>query len=102
MSITPGSKTIRGSGTTDTFHNVKVGVKNQGGTNIKRSITMTLEEIRAEQARIKAQFYARKARNDAARTQREANTPAKPWVVVGAIAPMSDYHESVTRGWSTD
>jgi hypothetical protein len=87
---------------TDTFHNVKVGVKNQGGTNIKRSITMTLEEIRAEQARIKAQFYARKARNDAARAQREANTPAKPWVVVGAIAPMSDYHESVTRGWSTD
>ena len=101
MSITPGSKTIRGSGTADPFHNVKCVVMTKDVQPL-RSITMTLEEIRAEQARIKAQFYARKARNDAARAQREANTPAKPWVVVGAIAPMSDYHESVTRGWSTD
>jgi hypothetical protein len=63
---------------------------------------MTLEEIRAEQARIKAQFNARKARNAAARAEREANTTPTPWVVVGAIAPMSDYHASVARGWSTD
>jgi hypothetical protein len=63
---------------------------------------MTLEEIRAEQARIKAQFNERKARNAAARAEREANTKPTPWVVVGAIAPMSDYHESVSRGWSTD
>ena len=63
---------------------------------------MTLEEIRAEQAHIKAQFYARKARLDTVRAEREANTPPTPWVVIGAIAPMSDYHESVERGWSTD
>ena len=63
---------------------------------------MTLEEIRAEQARVAAEFWARKARLDAIRAEREANTPPAPWVVIGAIAPMSDYHESVERGWSTD
>jgi len=63
---------------------------------------MTLEEIRAEQARIKAQFNARKARNAAARAEREANTTPTPWVVVGAIAPMSAAPERVARGWSTD
>jgi hypothetical protein len=63
---------------------------------------MTYEEIKAEQARIAAEFNARKARNAAARADREANTKPTPWVVVGAIAPMSDYHESVSRGWSTD
>jgi hypothetical protein len=63
---------------------------------------MTLEEIRAEQARIKAQFYARKARLGAIRAEREANTPPTQWVVIGAIAPMSDYQDSVERGWSTD
>jgi len=68
----------------------------------KRSITMTYEEIKAEHARIEAEFNARKARNAAARAEREANTTPTPWVVVGAIAPMSDYHESISRGWSTD
>jgi hypothetical protein len=63
---------------------------------------MTIEEIRAEQARIRAQFYARKVRNAAARAEREANTTPTPWLAIGAIAPMSDYHESVKRGWSTD
>jgi hypothetical protein len=63
---------------------------------------MTYEEIKAEHARIEAEFNARKARNAAARAEREANTKPIPWVVVGAIAPMSDYHESVARGWSTD
>jgi hypothetical protein len=63
---------------------------------------MTYEEIKAERARIEAEFNARKARNAAARAEREANTTPTPWVVVGAIAPMSDYHESVARGWSTD
>jgi hypothetical protein len=63
---------------------------------------MTYEEIKAEQARIAAEFNARKARNAAARAEREANTKPTPWVVIGAIAPMSDYHESVSRGWSTD
>lgn len=63
---------------------------------------MTYEEIKAEQARIAAEFNARKARNAAARAEREANTTPTQWVVVGAIAPMSDYHESVVRGWSTD
>ena len=63
---------------------------------------MTHEEIKAEHARIEAEFYARKARLDTVRAEREANTPPTPWVVIGAIAPMSDYHESVERGWSTD
>jgi hypothetical protein len=63
---------------------------------------MTYEEIKAEHARVEAEFNARKARNAAARAEREANTTPTPWVVVGAIAPMSDYHESVARGWSTD
>ena len=63
---------------------------------------MTYEEIKAEHARIAAEFNARKARNAAARAEREANTKPTPWVVVGAIAPLSDYHESVARGWSTD
>ncbi len=67
---------------------------------------MTLDQIwkqyTAEQDRIAAEFWARKARLDAVRAEREANTPPTPWVVIGAIAPMSDYHESVERGWSTD
>jgi hypothetical protein len=41
-------------------------------------------------------------RNAAARAEREANTTPTPWLAIGAIAPMSDYHESVKRGWSTD
>ncbi len=63
---------------------------------------MTYEEIKAEQARVAAEFWARKARLDAIRAEREANTSPTPWAVIGAIAPMSDYHESVERGWSTD
>jgi hypothetical protein len=63
---------------------------------------MTYEEIKAEQARVAAEFWARKARLDAIHAEREANTSPTPWVVIGAIAPMSDYHESVERGWSTD
>lgn len=63
---------------------------------------MTYEEMKAEQARVAAEFWARKARLDAIRAEREASTPPTPWVVIGAIAPMSDYHESVERGWSTD
>jgi hypothetical protein len=63
---------------------------------------MTYEEIKAEQARVAAEFWARKARLDAIRAEREANTTPTSWVVIGAIAPMSDYQDSVERGWSTD
>jgi hypothetical protein len=66
---------------------------------------MTYEEIKAEQARIDAEYWERKARREAAWAEHLANLHTAgypPPTVVGAIAPMSDYHESVARGWSTD
>ena len=72
-------------------------------------MSKTMHEIFAEyeahQARIAVEYWARKARREAAWAEHFANLHTAgdpPPTLVGAIAPMSDYHTSVARGWSTD
>jgi Zn-dependent oligopeptidase len=72
-------------------------------------MTKTIAEIFAEneahQARIAAEYWARKARREAAWAEHIANLHTAgdpPPTLVGALAPMSDYHTSVARGWSTE
>lgn len=67
-----------------------------------KTLAQIWADVEDHDAKLAAEHWARKAKLDAIRAEREANTTPTPWVVIGAIAPMSDYHESVARGWSTD
>lgn len=63
------------------------------------------DALLAHEAKLRDEFNARKQRRDAQWAEHIANlhtTPTPAPKSIGAIAPMSDYHESAARGWSTD
>ena len=63
------------------------------------------EQVQAHDAALAAEYWARKARREAAWAEHIAGLHSAgdpPPTLVGALAPMSDYHTSVARGWSTD
>lgn len=70
---------------------------------------MTLDQIwakyTAEQDRIAKEYHTKRAayaERWAAHIAGLHSAGDPPPTLVGAIAPMSDYHTSVERGWSTD
>ena len=72
---------------------------------MSKTIAQIWAEHEARQAIIAAEYWARKARREAAWAEHIAGLHTAgdpPPTLVGAIAPMSDYHTSVARGWSTD
>ena len=69
-------------------------------TERKRIVDEAWAMYMARRAEIKAADAERRAALAKYYQRHTANTA--PAIEVGALAPMSDYAESVRRGWSTD